>query len=247
MFFKEFSSSIKAFSEGFKIIQKLNLWNYFFIPVLIAVLLGLLIFTGAYFLATPIGNWMAGFWPFEWGSETVKSIAVFMGGVAVLILGLIVFKHLVMAFSAPFMGPLSEKIEIHLTGKPLDISDTTSEKMRLLMRGLRVNLRNLFLELLISFPLIILSFIPVVNFITGFALLYVQWYFAGYGNLDYALERHCNYSETKTFVRKHSGLAVGNGLIFHLLLMIPLIGMVLALPLATAAATVSVVNQPTKK
>ncbi|MBK7130880.1 MAG: EI24 domain-containing protein [Crocinitomicaceae bacterium] len=247
MFLKEFSAAVRDFSAGFKIIQKLNLWNYFFIPVLIAIVVGILIFTSAYFLSNPIGLWLADFWPFDWGGDTVKSISVFMGGFLVIMLGLIVYKHLVMALSAPFMGPLSEKIEMHITGKPLDISDTAAEKMRLLIRGIRVNMRNLILELLISFPLFLLSFIPVLNLLTGFALLYTQWYFAGYGNLDYALERHYNFTDTKTVVRKHKGLAVGNGFIFHLLLMIPLVGIVLALPLSTAGATVSVVRFTSKK
>lgn len=247
MFFKEFSAAVRDFSMGFKIIQKLNLWKYFFIPVLIAIVVGILIFTLAYFLSGPIGIWLADFWPFDWGSGTVKSIAVFMGGFLVIMFGLIVFKHVVMALSAPFMGPLSEKIEMQITGKPLDISDTASEKMRLLVRGIRVNVRNLLLELLISLPLFLLSFIPVINLFTGFALLYTQWYFAGYGNLDYALERHYNFSDTKSVVREHKGLAVGNGFIFHLLLMIPLVGIVLALPLSTAAATVSVVRFTSKQ
>ena len=35
-----------------------------------------------------------------------------------IVIGLILFKHIIMALSAPFMSPVSEKIEAHLTGKP---------------------------------------------------------------------------------------------------------------------------------
>lgn len=237
MFLKDFSSSIKAYAQAFELAGKLKLWKYFFIPAIIGLFVGILIMLAAWYLSEPIGQKIGSYWPFDFWKEGMMSFSIFLGSVFVILIGAIIFKHAVMAFSAPFMTPVSEKIEMHLTGKSLDQTDTTTEFMAALVRGIRINVRNLFLELLITIPLIILSIIPLLNLVTSVLLIYVQSYYAGFGNMDYTLERYCKYSETKTFVRNHKGIAVGNGLIFHLLLAIPVFGIMLALPLSTIAAT----------
>ncbi len=237
MFFKDFTNSIKAYGQAFELAGKLKLWKYFFIPALIGLFVGILIMIAAWYLSEPIGQKIGGYWPFDFWKEAMMSFSIFLGGVFVILIGAIIFKHAVMAFSAPFMTPVSEKIEIHITGKSLDQTNTSAEFMAALVRGIRINTRNLLLELLITLPLIILSIIPLINLATGVILIYVQSYYAGFGNIDYTLERYCTYSETKKFVRNNKGIAVGNGLIFHLLLAIPVVGIMLALPLSTIAAT----------
>jgi CysZ protein len=237
MFFKDFINSIKAYGQAFELAGKLKLWKYFFIPAIIGLLVGILIMVAAWFLSEPIGQKIASYWPFDFWKETMMSFSIFLGGAFVILVGAMIFKHAVMAFSAPFMTPVSEKIEMHITGKSLDQTDTSAEYIAALVRGIRINSRNLILELLITLPLIILSIIPLINVVTGVLLIYVQSYYAGFGNMDYTLERYCNYSDTTKFVRNNKGTAVGNGFIFHLLLAIPIFGIILALPLSTIAAT----------
>jgi CysZ protein len=243
MFFKDFFSSIAAYGQAFELAGKLKLWKYFFIPAIIGLIVGILIMVAAWYLSEPIGQKIGGYWPFDFWKEAMLSFSVFLGGVLVILVGAMIFKHAVMAFSAPFMTPVSEKIEMHITGKSLDQTDTSAEFMAALVRGIRINVRNLILELLITLPLMILSIIPLLNLVTGAALIYVQSYYAGFGNMDYTLERYCNYSETKTFVRNNKGVAVGNGVIFHLLLAIPVVGIMLALPLSTIAATTETIKK----
>ncbi len=237
MFFSDLTSSIKAYGQAFELAGKLKLWKYFFIPAIIGLLVGILIMIAAWYLSEPIGQKIGSYWPFDFWKETMLSFSVFLGGVFVILIGAMIFKHAVMAFSAPFMTPVSEKIEMHITGKSLDQTDTSAEYFAALVRGIRINLRNLILELFITLPLILLSIIPLINIVTGILLIYVQSYYAGFGNMDYTMERYYSYSETKIFVRNNKGTAVGNGLIFHLLLAIPVAGIILALPLSTIAAT----------
>lgn len=237
MFFSDLTSSIKAYGQAFELAGKLKLWKYFFIPAIIGLLFGILIMIAAWYLSEPIGQKIGSYWPFDFWKETMLSFSVFLGGVFVILIGAMIFKHAVMAFSAPFMTPVSEKIEMHITGKSLDQTDTSAEYFAALVRGIRINLRNLILELFITLPLILLSIIPLINIVTGILLIYVQSYYAGFGNMDYTMERYYSYSETKIFVRNNKGTAVGNGLIFHLLLAIPVAGIILALPLSTIAAT----------
>jgi CysZ protein len=249
MFFKDFTGSIKAYANAFELANKLGLWKYCLVPVIIGLVTGLLILAAAWFQADPIGEKISSAWPFEFGKETVASISFVLGIMLVLLFGTMLFKHAVMAISAPFMTPLSEKVEMYITGKELDKTDTAKEYVAALVRGTRINVRNLVMETLITFPLLILSLIPLLNIFTAILIMYAQSYYAGYGNMDYTLERYLNYKDTKTFVRKNRGIAVGNGFVFHLILMVPLAGMILALPLATIAATSATLirlNEPAK-
>lgn len=240
---KDFFIGLRAYKQGFKLISELKLWKFFFIPALIGFFVGGGILTAAWFWSDQFGSWLVSWWIWDFGKSVVDWIGQFLGGAAILVLGFVVYKHIVMALSAPFMAPISEKTEMHLTGRSLNETDTSQEYMRTLLRGIKINIRNLFRELLFTIPLLILGFIPLIGLLSGVAILYVQSYYSGYGNMDYTLERHLDYNETKKFVSANKGLAVGNGFVFTLMLFIPLIGMMLTLPVSTAAATIQTVQR----
>lgn len=182
-----------------------------------------------------MGNFISKIWFWEWGSETFRLISNFIGALLIIALGLMLYRHIVMALSAPFMSPVSEKIEKHLYGQSHSHRETTF--MAQLWRGVRINVRNLTLELLLTVPILLIGFIPVIGIVSTILLFLVQSYYAGFGNMDYTLERHYKYSESIRFVQKNRGLAIGNGMIFMLMLLIPIVGIILVLPLSVTAAT----------
>jgi CysZ protein len=145
-----------------------------------------------------------------------------------------------MALCAPFMSPVSEKIENHLLGVTHDHRDTTFTQQ--LWRGVRINVRNLLMEILFTIPILLFSLIPVVNIFTTILLFLVQSYYAGFGNMDYTLERHFKYDESIKFVRNNSGVAMGNGIVFMAMLLIPVVGIILVLPLSVTASTTETVR-----
>jgi len=232
---------IKAYFGAFSLISKLKLWKYFAIPMLISVVTAAIIFGSAYGLSDNIGSFISKIWIWDWGKSTFTAISNFIGGLFIIVIGLILFKHIIMALSAPFMSPVSEKIEAHLTGHPPHSNrDTTFFQQ--LMRGIKINGRNLILELVLTIPLLVLKFIPVINIFSAALLFLLQAYYAGFGNMDYTLERHFKYKQSTQFVRKHRGLAIGNGTVFMLFLLIPIIGVILVLPLSVTAATIKTVD-----
>lgn len=238
---KNIISGIKAYFGAFSLISKLKLWKYFAIPMLISLITAIAVFGSAYALSDNIGAFISKIWIWDWGHETFASISNFIGGLIVIAIGLILFKHIIMALSAPFMSPVSEKIEIHLTGNTNHNHRNTSFSQQLI-RGIRINGRNLIMELLLTIPILLLKFIPVVNIFSTILLFMVQAYYAGFGNMDYTLERHFQYKESLQFVRKHRGLAIGNGIVFILFLLIPIIGVILVLPLSVTAASTQTVE-----
>lgn len=226
---------IQAYAGTFRLISKLGLWKYFGIPMAISFLTALSIGFSAWGWSDNLGNFISKIWFWEWGSETFRLISNFIGALLIIALGLMLYRHIVMALSAPFMSPVSEKIEKHLYGQSHSHRETTF--MAQLWRGVRINVRNLTLELLLTVPILLIGFIPVIGIVSTILLFLVQSYYAGFGNMDYTLERHYKYSESIRFVQKNRGLAIGNGMIFMLMLLIPIVGIILVLPLSVTAAT----------
>lgn len=226
---------IQAYAGTFRLISKLGLWKYFGIPMAISFLTALSIGFSAWGWSDNLGNFISKIWFWEWGSETFRLISNFIGALLIIALGLMLYRHIVMALSAPFMSPVSEKIEKHLYGQSHSHRETTF--MAQLWRGVRINVRNLTLELLLTVPILLIGFIPVIGIVSTILLFLVQSYYAGFGNMDYTLERHYKYSESIRFVQKNRGLAIGNGMVFMLMLLIPIVGIILVLPLSVTAAT----------
>ena len=238
--FKNILRGLRAYSGSFKLINELGLWKYFGVPILISIVIAVIIGFGAYGLSDNIGALISKAWIWEWGSETFRTISDVIGGLIIVALGLILYKHIVLALSAPFMSPVSEKIEAHITGTTHEHRNTSF--MGQLWRGIKVNGRNLIMEVFLSIPIFILGFIPVIGILSGFLLFFVQSYYAGFGNMDYTLERHLGYSKSVRFVSDHRGIAIGNGMVFMLMLLIPVIGIILVLPLSVTAASTETVK-----
>lgn len=238
---KNILKGIQSYSGTLQLISKLKLWKYFAIPILISLATATLIGVSAYGLSDNIGAYISRIWTWEFGKDTFTSISNFIGGALIIVFGFMIYKHIIMALSAPFMSPVSEKIEAHLTNSTMHSHRKTSFKEQL-WRGIRINIRNLFKEILFTIPILILGLIPVIGIISIVLLFLIQAYYAGFGNMDYTLERHLKYSESINFVRKNRGIAIGNGIVFMLFLLIPVLGVIMVLPFSVTAASTETVK-----
>ena len=246
---KNILSGIKSYAGAFSLVSELKLWKYFAIPIIISLITATIIGFTAYGLSDNIGNFLGKVWIWDWGKEAFTTFTSVIGAIFVLVIGLILYKHIVLALSAPFMSAVSEKIEIHINGDLKHHHRKTTFQEQL-WRGIRINIRNLGKELLITIPILLLKFIPVVNIFSTILLFLVQAYYAGFGNMDYTLERHLNYKDSLNFVSKNKGTSIGNGIVFMLCLLIPVLGIIIVLPLSVTAAsvkTVALLNQENER
>jgi CysZ protein len=237
---KNILSGIRGYVGAFGLVSKLKLWKYFVIPIVISILTAAVIGLIAYGLSDSIGQYLARIWIWDLGKETFTAFTSFLGAIFVLVIGLILYKHIILALSAPFMSAVSEKIEIHINGS-LKHNHRKTTFQEQLWRGIRINVRNLGKELLITIPILLLKFVPLVNIFSTILLFLVQAYYAGFGNMDYTLERHLNYKESINFVGRNKGVSIGNGIVFMLCLLIPILGIIIVLPLSVTAASVKTV------
>jgi len=239
--FSNIVKGLHAYTRALTLLSQLKLWKYFVIPIMISLVIAVFIVLAAYGWSDNVGAVIGKIWIWEWGKETFATIGTFIGGLIIMVLGLIFYKHIIMALSAPFMSPVSEKIEAHIMGASR-VKKSTASFQVLLWRGIRINTRNLIKELLLTVPLLLMKFIPGINIFSAALLFLLQAYYAGFGNMDYTLERHFMYKDSVRFVQRNRGIAIGNGIGFLLILLIPVLGVILVLPLSVTASTVSTVS-----
>ena len=240
---KDVFNGIQAYFEAFALMSKLKLWQYFVIPILISLITAIAIGVSAYGLSDNLNDFIYGLLPWE-PANWLKGITEIIMAIIIIALGLILYKHIIMALSAPFMSPVSEKIEAHLLGDAQTSRNTSFQSQ--LWRGIRLNVRNLLMELLLTIPILLLKFVPIVNIFSTALLFAVQAYYAGFGVMDYTLERHFDYKESTAFVRKNRGIAIGNGIMFLIFLIIPVIGVIIVLPYSVTAASIRTVERLNK-
>ena len=233
-----------AYFKVYEVITRLNLWKFFAIPMLISFIVFLMILFIPFSFSDAIGNYISSFWTWDFGRDTINTLSRVFGGLLITVIGFISFKHITMALSAPFMGPISKIIEDDFNGV---VSQTnTSTPSGLLLRGIRISLRNLLRELLLSVPILLFGLIPIIGFFSVILLFLMQAYFAGFGNMDYTLERHFSYEKSIFYVKNNRGLAIGNGIVFMLFLLIPFVGVILVHPFSVTAATIVTVKSMNK-
>ena len=226
-----------SYLEAVQIISKYRLWGYFVAPFVICIFLGIGIIGTAWGASDDIGNWLISFYPWEWGKAVIEKVVSVFGGLFIGAMGFIVFKQLVLAFSSPFMSPLSERVERALAGQDkAAVPFSLAQFIKDLVRGLTIALRNIIRELFFTFMLFLLGLIPIFTPFTTVAIFIIQAYYAGFGNMDFLLERHFNVRQSVRFVRRNAGVAIGNGTVF-LLLFLTVVGFIVVLPLGTVAAT----------
>jgi CysZ protein len=174
------------------------------------------------------------------------------------ICGLYVFwkisKYVTLIIMSPVMSVLSSRTEEIITGKSLPFD--FGQLMKDIVRGSALSLRNLFLELSITMAImfanviVALVFAPLDFIVTPVSLIasfLVGAYFSGFSNLDYPLEnRRYSFQGSIRFMRANKGLAVGNGLIYSLLVKVPILGVTLATVTTTVAATMIVCDEKNK-
>ncbi len=175
-------------------------------------------------------------------SSELLSFLFLMGGIMVRIVLVFfyfsLFKYLFLIIGAPLFAYLSEKTASILENK--DFPFSFGQFLKDILRGIRLAIRNTFWQTIYIISIIILSLFPLVGWITPLIVLFVECYYFGFSMLDYNSERNkLSYSESINFINKNKGLAIGNGIVFYGMHLVPVIGWMFAPCYAVIAGTLS--------
>jgi CysZ protein len=251
---KEIITAIQAYFQANRFIAKHKLWKWIFIPGLIYALL---FFAGMYFFWNSSGaaiEWMflkTGIkgWMDKMNDSWLRFLFIFgriMLHLVFLLFYFSLFKYIFLIIGSPVFAYLSEKTEAIIEGK--DFPFSFKQLLKDIVRGVRLALRNVLWQTVYTFSILILSFIPVVGWITPLIGLLVECYYLGFSMLDYSCERNkLSTSQSIAFIGRHKGLAIGNGLVFYIMHFIPILGWILAPSYAVIAATLSLYNTKNNK
>ena len=148
------------------------------------------------------------------------------------------FKYIWLIIGSPVFAYLSEKTEAILDGKDFPFSFRQLAKD--IFRGMAIAIRNLLWQSVYLFAILLLSLIPLVGWITPVFAILIESYYYGFSMLDYSCERHkLSAAESIHFIGNRKGLAIGNGIMFYLMHLVPILGWIFAPAYAVIAATLS--------
>ena len=239
---KEIFKAIGSYRIAIKYMLKRSMWKWQIIPGMISLLLGVIIFGLAYRFGDNLGAYMMYFYPFETGAALLTSIFNILGKIILFVTGLFMYRWILLILIGPFLSVISEQVEKLHSGTE-GSSFSLFKAIRDMGRGVRMTFRIMRKEIFYTFLNFILGLVPVIGFIAYPLSFVIQGYFAGFGNMDFTMERHFNVKQRVNFVKKHKGLSIGNGLIFLLILSIPILGLILAPTLAVIASTIDVLDE----
>lgn len=149
------------------------------------------------------------------------------------------FKYLFLIIGSPLFAYLSEKTEAIIEGKDFPFSFTQLAKD--IFRGISIAGKNGITQTVYAIAILFACVIPVAGMITPILAVLIECYYYGYSMLDYSLKRHNkSIAESAVYISHHKGLAIGNGIVFYAMHLLPFVGWTLAPAYSVVAATLSI-------
>jgi CysZ protein len=148
------------------------------------------------------------------------------------------FKFVLLTIASPLYAYISEKTASILTGKEYEFN--LQQFLIDIARGIKMSLKNLLKQTFLTIIILLLGFIPIVGLLSAIILIFIDSYYYGFSMLDYNCERNkWSVAQSAQYISNRKGLAIGNGLVFYGLFLIPVVGIVFGAPLSAMAAVIS--------
>ena len=235
-------NGILAYLRVLKSIGKYGLLKYFLFSGIVSLIIAAGVTSASVYLGDVLGTWMRYFYPWETGSGIIDKFSDWTSRITLFALGLFSLKYLLLIMVSPIMSYMSDSIERQMNDDYVSPKFSIKTMISDLVRSIRINFRNLSKELIITIGLLIFSLFPGAAVVTAPLIFLVQAYYAGFGILDYWMERHYRVADSIGYIRDHRLDTVGLGTVYLGLLLIPFIGPVIAPVLGATAATIYAVE-----
>ncbi|MFC2123243.1 EI24 domain-containing protein [Bacteroidota bacterium] len=238
-FYNQFFLAFRSYHKAFKYINENKLWKLFLLPSLITLLISLVIGYLAWISSDDIVEYLIRVFEVRnladsWGVIIEFFLVLLIRGLA-LFLYLKIYRYFVLFILAPILAYISQRIYCLREGT--DFSFEAKVFWKKIARGIVIAFQNLIIEVPLTTFLLFLSL--VITWLAPLGPLFVlvvESYFFGLAMIDY--RNACigmRIKESRNYALNNTGLAIGNGLYFNLLLLIPVIGVVIAPILALIA------------
>ena len=221
--------------RGVRLLARPGLRRFVVVPLLVNVL----VFSGAIWAGVAafegFVTWMEARVPswLQWLEWLLWPLFV----LTLLVLVFYSFGLVANLIAAPFNALLAEKVELHLTGRPLSEGGGFAKAMRELVPTLVDEVRKVLYSLLWAVPFLILFLIPGVNLAAPVLwFLYTAWMLA-LQYVDYPMGNHgFKFSAMRSGLRKRRLLGLGFGAAAAGMTLVPVLNFIV-MPSAVAGAT----------
>lgn len=240
------SRGVKGFAEGigycFKglgwVARHPRWWLFGLIPALIAFVLYAVALVWLAVHAGEIAAWATPFadgWEWRDAFRFLVGVVVFVAGLGLAVL---TFTSVTLAIGEPFYEKLSEKVEEDLGGLP---DEPDQPFWRSLVRSVRDSAVTMGYVLLLSLPLFVLGFVPVIGqTVVPVLSAIVSGFFLTVELTALAMERRgLERRERFSLLRANMAPSLGFGVPVFLAFLVPLVS-VIAMPAAVAGAVMLV-------
>ncbi len=239
-------SGIRYFLKGIPMIFSADVKKFVVMPLII----NLVLFSAAiYLLATQyesLINWLTPDVP-SWMPDFISGIFEWFIGLlwvlfAAVVLIIIFFGFTIIAniIGAPFNAYLSSAVEYQLTGtRPID---PRTSVIKIVFESIGGELKKLIYLIIWVIPLVIISFIPVVNVVSPFLWAFFSAWMLALQYVDYPLgNRGYSFAKIRYTLSNKKLLSLGFGGSATLATMIPVLNF-LVMPVSVAGATIMAVE-----
>jgi CysZ protein len=213
-FIKEFFIGLTSYWDAFLFIRKHKLFWYVLIPATLMLgiyKVGFIVKTHAF--SSQVSNM----------NEIVWYLIKLFVEISIAILLMNFSKYLVVALLSPLLSYLSLKTETELTGNKYTF--TWEQFVKDIKRGVRIVTRNFMWYYFFFLIVLLISFVFWENPTESpifYIIYFIGFYYYGFSFIDYVNERRqLNVNQSILFIRKHRALAISIGLIYSIMILVP--------------------------
>jgi len=243
-FLHQIKLSFTFYLRSFRFIDTNDLWKLLITPAIVSLILAFLIIvfaikTSGIIVETFLANFQS--------TSQDRTFQSFIEGFLLVVvrafvyfLYLKVYRYLVLVLLAPSFSIISSKIQLINTG--LANTSCTSKYLINCSRGIKIALRNFLIEIILSTLIILISIVIAWLIpLAPIAILLLESYFVGYSMADYRNEYHnISSRNSRKLINHYFGLVIGNGFLFNLFLLIPVLGALAAPTFALISSGLSI-------
>ena len=220
----------KSYGQAIRLIDKYKLWSLLILPAILSLIIAIIVgglawMTSRDVLAFIINKYSFNSFDVKMGRVLEFTISIIIR-LVILFFYLKIFRYLILIFLSPVFVNISNVLQsaVHRDNQKADIWSYCYCSFR----GVKMAIRNFIYEILLTFALIFISLVifwilPLIPIL----FLIIESYFIGMTLMDYKFKQNdIGQKEGINITRKHSGLAITNGLVFNLIILVPIIGVI---------------------
>lgn len=241
-FFNELAKAIQAYFNSLEFINQHKLWGYFIIPAILNLLVFIAVGVIAFYSAGELIYYFSDLTDLDTSNEAVafgQMLLAVLIRIIVFLIYLKLYRYFILILLAPVLALMAEKLfELkNESSVPFKFSRFISNAAR----GIKIAFSNLLKEIALTLIILIMVILlPIISPFAPLVIFLIEGYYYGFSMIDYFNElKGMKADESRGFIWEHKGLALGNGTLFSLLLLIPFIGVLIVPSLSLVAAHLS--------